>query len=577
MQGHRATVASLSDLFDLEHGASSSNPTIEWNNLPDHHDSEGLLPPSNGLGLRNDRLFGDQGHHLTNNTIFSIGQSSSSRSTPRNLDISSSFIQVESNSLKPSTSNNQRISSPNSSVPEPSAGISASQLNHGEDGGSGYRGSLDGQCVPCKRKSFEEHVGPSSVVRSSSYDEDAENSIYPDASLNTDSVGSGNSLISEQTEPNLLLGARRTSRSSERLSRSFRSRSLHHSDSTVAPELLRSDFGLLLSRQFPSGDINAQVQSPELNVPAFLLSGPHRASPAGPEISRGIAVSSSRNTLENHPIFAPSTDSRFLGQSMSLSGGSIHIPRNISPLQTGASTTIHPGQLSDYVRMSLFAVDSERGGGQISYSSVASGPSASSQSIILSSTNGNTNNHARHSLPLRPSYRLERQGDEGVLGLPYSLRAFATAGEGRRRFASEIRNFLEMMHRGHGLRVEDFMILDQSILLGVADAHDRHRDMRLDVDNMSYEELLALEERMGNVSTGLSEETILARLKQGKYVIAIDIPWQTEPCCICQEDYNDGENLGILECGHDFHKDCIKQWLMNKNLCPICKTAGLTT
>lgn len=31
------------------------------------------------------------------------------------------------------------------------------------------------------------------------------------------------------------------------------------------------------------------------------------------------------------------------------------------------------------------------------------------------------------------------------------------------------------------------MILDQSVLFGVADIHDRHRDMRLDVDNMSYE------------------------------------------------------------------------------------------
>lgn len=31
------------------------------------------------------------------------------------------------------------------------------------------------------------------------------------------------------------------------------------------------------------------------------------------------------------------------------------------------------------------------------------------------------------------------------------------------------------------------MILDQSVFLGVADLHDRHRDMRLDVDNMSYE------------------------------------------------------------------------------------------
>jgi len=31
------------------------------------------------------------------------------------------------------------------------------------------------------------------------------------------------------------------------------------------------------------------------------------------------------------------------------------------------------------------------------------------------------------------------------------------------------------------------MILDPSVFSGIADIHDRHRDMRLDVDNMSYE------------------------------------------------------------------------------------------
>lgn len=34
---------------------------------------------------------------------------------------------------------------------------------------------------------------------------------------------------------------------------------------------------------------------------------------------------------------------------------------------------------------------------------------------------------------------------------------------------------------------QDVMILDQSVIFGVPDLHDRHRDMRLDVDNMSYE------------------------------------------------------------------------------------------
>lgn len=42
-----------------------------------------------------------------------------------------------------------------------------------------------------------------------------------------------------------------------------------------------------------------------------------------------------------------------------------------------------------------------------------------------------------------------------------------------------------------------------------------------------------------------------------------------------QEEYDGGDDIGTLECGHDFHTNCIKQWLMQKNLCPICKTTGL--
>ena len=108
---------------------------------------------------------------------------------------------------------------------------------------------------------------------------------------------------------------------------------------------------------------------------------------------------------------------------------------------------------------------------------------------------------------------------------------------------------------------------------------DRHREMRLDVDNMSYEELLALGERIGHVSTGLSEEKIMSGLKQWKYLhIPLEEPATViEPCCICQEDYADGEDMGRVECGHYFHTACIKQWLVIKNTCPICKKAALGT
>ncbi|GKB75550.1 hypothetical protein Tco_0942445, partial [Tanacetum coccineum] len=73
---------------------------------------------------------------------------------------------------------------------------------------------------------------------------------------------------------------------------------------------------------------------------------------------------------------------------------------------------------------------------------------------------------------------------DGALGFPSLPRAVSGGSERRCRLASE------------------------SVLYGMAYMHDRHKDMRLDIDNMSYKELLALEERIGYVNNGLTEENI---------------------------------------------------------------------
>ncbi|GAB2269601.1 hypothetical protein Dimus_004526 [Dionaea muscipula] len=274
-----------------------------------------------------------------------------------------------------------------------------------------------------------------------------------------------------------------------------------------------------------------------------------------------------------------------------LSGANATFPRNVaSSSRSGQSSGSHSSagpngvphrhsqsqysrRLSGYVPRSLLSsVGSEvvAPGHNILAQRTAS---ASSHGLPPSGSGSEGHNH---SYP-QSALWIERQG-EGVVGAPYSLRALATAGEGRSRLVSEIRNVLDIMRRGEGLRFEDIMILDQTVLFGMSDMHDQHRDMRLDVDNMSYEELLALEERIGNVCTGLSEETVLSRMKRRRYLSSMrEEQTDMEPCCICQENYNDGEELGTLDCGHDFHTDCIKQWLARKSLCPICKTTALST
>ncbi|XP_057516206.1 uncharacterized protein LOC130797586 isoform X1 [Amaranthus tricolor] len=107
---------------------------------------------------------------------------------------------------------------------------------------------------------------------------------------------------------------------------------------------------------------------------------------------------------------------------------------------------------------------------------------------------------------------------------------------------------------------------------------DRYRDWRLDVDNMTYEELLELGDRIGHVNTGLEEDQIGRCLRKGKLCVMNEVSSESPnsaeidgKCSICQEEYEEEEEVGKLECGHAYHLHCIKQWLAQKNACPVCK------
>ena len=42
-------------------------------------------------------------------------------------------------------------------------------------------------------------------------------------------------------------------------------------------------------------------------------------------------------------------------------------------------------------------------------------------------------------------------------------------------------------------------------------------------------------------------------------------------CCICLENFIQGEYITELPCNHLFHNKCISQWFNNNNKCPLCK------
>ncbi|KAK1269251.1 hypothetical protein QJS04_geneDACA018477 [Acorus gramineus] len=131
-------------------------------------------------------------------------------------------------------------------------------------------------------------------------------------------------------------------------------------------------------------------------------------------------------------------------------------------------------------------------------------------------------------------------------------------------------------HSPEGL--SEIMMFQTRMLLGGMDGYDRYRDWRLDIDDMSYEELLELEDSIGYVSTGLREEEIHLCLRRGKFKNFEALPLQFSSgndwkCSVCQEEYDVNDEIGKLDCGHSYHISCIKKWLSQKNACPVCKAA----
>lgn len=41
-------------------------------------------------------------------------------------------------------------------------------------------------------------------------------------------------------------------------------------------------------------------------------------------------------------------------------------------------------------------------------------------------------------------------------------------------------------------------------------------------------------------------------------------------CTICIADIENGDKNGDLDCGHEFHSKCLKEWIIRRNSCPLC-------
>ncbi|GFP97679.1 probable E3 ubiquitin-protein ligase hip1 [Phtheirospermum japonicum] len=55
-------------------------------------------------------------------------------------------------------------------------------------------------------------------------------------------------------------------------------------------------------------------------------------------------------------------------------------------------------------------------------------------------------------------------------------------------------------------------------------------------------------------------------------------PEEDQVCAVCLDDLIGGHDpkIGALDCRHVFHVCCIAKWLLNNNICPLCRAVALS-
>jgi len=100
----------------------------------------------------------------------------------------------------------------------------------------------------------------------------------------------------------------------------------------------------------------------------------------------------------------------------------------------------------------------------------------------------------------------------------------------------------------------------------------------MDSADMSYEALLDLGERMGDVKSerwAIRAKEEIVKLPSALFCNSMaegkDENDSGVKCLVCQFAYEEGETIRTLPCKHYFHHECVDRWLMAKDCCPYCR------
>ncbi|KAL0415653.1 UNVERIFIED_CONTAM: E3 ubiquitin-protein ligase MBR2 [Sesamum latifolium] len=122
-------------------------------------------------------------------------------------------------------------------------------------------------------------------------------------------------------------------------------------------------------------------------------------------------------------------------------------------------------------------------------------------------------------------------------------------------------------------------VTHDDIVNGLRQFRRRNEEMRSSI--LRLNEMLSEAARLWNPRGILSEAAVSDYLEMRSRPSRAGVGDDGEGaiCAVCHDelhchgDGGDGTTMIVkLVCGHEYHIPCIKQWLLRKNVCPICRT-----
>lgn len=77
---------------------------------------------------------------------------------------------------------------------------------------------------------------------------------------------------------------------------------------------------------------------------------------------------------------------------------------------------------------------------------------------------------------------------------------------------------------------------------------------------------MELGENAGKVSKGLQQKQI----DEIRNLTWIEGRTKQDSCTICMEKFKLGAKYKKLKCEHEYHSECVGEWLLQSKKCPVC-------